>query len=92
MRLGDANVLAAEIIARPELKSWAPRWPWVAYCLIPASVFVAGFVGSVLLLGLSLQVDRHTVADGRTPIGLDEARSPKTKLDVSGLTACAALC
>ena len=28
VRLGAEDVLAASIIARPELHSWARRWPW----------------------------------------------------------------
>ena len=28
-RLGEGSVLADEILKRPELKSWAFRWPWV---------------------------------------------------------------
>jgi hypothetical protein len=62
VRLGDEDTLAAEIIARPELKSWAHRLPWVAYCVIPPVLFVAGFIGAFLLLGLSVQVDRYSFA------------------------------
>jgi len=29
MRLGDHDSLAAQILARPELRSWAHRWPWL---------------------------------------------------------------
>src|SRR5258706_14441396 len=28
VRLGTEDVLAASIITRPELRSWARRWPW----------------------------------------------------------------
>ncbi|MGH9885004.1 MAG: hypothetical protein ACREBE_05730 [bacterium] len=48
-RLGDEDALAAEIIARPELRSWTHRWPWVAYCMTPVAAFVAGFVGLSIL-------------------------------------------
>ena len=53
IRLGNEDALAAEIIARPELRSWAHRWPWVTYCLTPTALFVLAFAGLFLLLGFS---------------------------------------
>jgi hypothetical protein len=31
-QLGSAQVIAAAVLARPELKSWSRRWPMVAQC------------------------------------------------------------
>jgi hypothetical protein len=53
IRLGDEDMLAAEVIARPELRSFAYRWPWVAYGLTPIVLFVAGLAGLVVLLWLA---------------------------------------
>ena len=60
IRLGDEDALAAEILARPELRSWTHRWPWVAYCVTPTVLFVLAFVPLLLLLVLSgaVQLDR----------------------------------
>ena len=64
IRLGDEDALAAAVIARPELRSWAHRWPWVAYCLTPTAVFLAVSAGLFLLLGFSgvVHLDHDTFA------------------------------
>jgi hypothetical protein len=31
-QLGSAQLIAAAVLARPELKSWTRRWPMVAFC------------------------------------------------------------
>lgn len=49
-RLGSEDVLAASILARPELMSWAHRWPLVAFGLLPVPAFTAAFVGSIVAL------------------------------------------
>jgi hypothetical protein len=48
IRLGTEDVLAANIIARPELKSWARRWPWLAFVLLPLLALPLQFVLSML--------------------------------------------
>jgi hypothetical protein len=53
IRLGDEDALAAAAFARPELRSWAHRWPWVAYCLTPTAVLLAASAALFLLLGFS---------------------------------------
>jgi hypothetical protein len=62
IRLGDEDALATAIVARPELWSWAHRWPWVAYCLTPTALFLAAFAGLFLLLGFSgvVRLDHDT--------------------------------
>jgi len=64
IRLGDEDALATAIIARPELRSWAHRWPWVAYCLTPTAALLAAFAGLLLLVGLSgvTHLDHDTFA------------------------------
>jgi hypothetical protein len=52
-RLGDEDFLAAEVLARPELRTWAYRWPWIAYGVTPTLLLVLAFVALLLLLGLS---------------------------------------
>src|SRR4051794_1179420 len=53
-RLGDEDSLAAKILARPELKSRAHRWPWLAYWVTPSVLFIPAFVAAAFLLaGLS---------------------------------------
>ena len=56
IRLGDEDALAAAIIARPELRSWTHRWPWAAYCVTPAALFVVVSAGLLALLGFSQAV------------------------------------
>lgn len=64
IRLGDEDALAAAVFARPELRSWAHRWPWVAYGLTPTALLVAAFAGLFVLLGLSgvVHLDAYTFA------------------------------
>ena len=64
IRLGDENALAAAVIARPELRSWAHRWPWVAYCLTPTALFLTAFVGLSAFAGVSgvVHLDFYTFA------------------------------
>jgi len=53
IRLGEHDALAAQILARPELRSWAHRWPWLVYCVTPTVVFIFVFAALLLLLGRS---------------------------------------
>jgi hypothetical protein len=39
-RLGDEKGIATDVLARPELKSWAHRWPWAAALLKPMMVML----------------------------------------------------
>lgn len=48
VRLGTEEVLAANIIARPELQSWARQWPWLAFVLLPLLALSVQFVLSML--------------------------------------------
>jgi hypothetical protein len=48
IRLGTEDVLAANIIARPELQSWARQWPRLAFVLLPLLALPLQFVLSML--------------------------------------------
>lgn len=48
VRLGTEEALEASIIAQPELRSWARRWPWLAFVLLPLLALPAQFVLSML--------------------------------------------
>lgn len=64
IRLGDNDTLASEVLARPELRSWAHRWPRVAYGVTPTVLLAVAWAGLLLALGLSsaVGVDRETFA------------------------------
>jgi hypothetical protein len=42
-RLGSDDALAASVLARPELRSWARKRPWAAFTIVPVVSFVAAF-------------------------------------------------
>src|SRR5438552_2729601 len=48
VRLGTDDVLIANILARPELHSWARQWPWLAFVLLPLLALPLQFVLSML--------------------------------------------
>ncbi len=48
VRLGTEDVIAASIIARPELQSWARQWPWLAFVLLPLLALPLQFTLSML--------------------------------------------
>ncbi len=47
-RLGSDDVLAASVLARPELQSWVHRLPWAAFAVVPVLSFLAALVGSMV--------------------------------------------
>jgi len=60
VRLGTHDVLIANMLARPELHSWARQWPWLAFVLLPLLALPVQFVLSMLaavgVLAFSTQV------------------------------------
>jgi hypothetical protein len=40
-RLGSDDTLAASVLARPELRSWARKRPWAAFTIVPVVSFLA---------------------------------------------------
>ena len=45
--LGDPKLIIEEALARPELRSWAYRWPWGIYGMFPVVALVLTVVGSI---------------------------------------------
>lgn len=48
VRLGTDDVLIANLLARPELQSWARQWPWLAFVLLPLLALAVQFVLSMM--------------------------------------------
>ena len=47
-QIGDPELIIEEALSRPELKSWAYRWPWGIYGIFPVMALALVVVGSVL--------------------------------------------
>jgi hypothetical protein len=62
-RLGSAKALVDNMLARPELKSWYRRRPWVAFALAPVGVFCALFVGLSLAILSVVNLYKATLGD-----------------------------
>jgi hypothetical protein len=60
VRLGTEDVLIANILAHPELRSWARQRPWLAFVLLPllalAVQFVLSMLAAVGVIAFSTQV------------------------------------
>lgn len=50
-QLGDPELIIEEALARPELRSWAYRWPWVIYGMFPVVALALVVVGSIVVVG-----------------------------------------
>ena len=48
VRLGTEDVLIANVLAHPELRSWARQRPWLAFVLLPLLALAVQFVLSML--------------------------------------------
>lgn len=51
VRLGTEDVLAASIVARPELQAWTRQWPWLAFILLPLLALPMQFVLAMAAAG-----------------------------------------
>ncbi len=60
-RLGSDDVFVASVLARPELRSKARRWPWLAFGALPLSAFIASFAVSVLLMTQVFEFAEHSL-------------------------------
>ena len=60
VRLGTEDVLIANVLAHPELRSWARQRPWLAFVLLPllalAVQFVLSMLAAVGVIAFSTQV------------------------------------
>jgi hypothetical protein len=61
VRLGSDDTFVASVLARPELRSWAHRWPWLAFAVLPLVTFIALFVLSMVLLAGVLTFSEHAL-------------------------------
>lgn len=61
VRLGTEDVLAASILARTELRSWARHWPWLAFTVLPLLSLPAQFVLSMLAAVGAFSFSVHTL-------------------------------
>lgn len=61
IRLGTEDVLAASILARPELRSWARRWPWLAFAVLPLLSLPVQFVLSMVAAVVVFDFSIHTL-------------------------------
>lgn len=57
-RIGTHDAIAGDVLAKPELRSWAARWPWAVYGLSPVITFVASVVGLILVLAAAAELSR----------------------------------
>lgn len=62
VRLGTEDLLAASIIARPELRSWARQWPLLAYVVLPLLSLPVQFVLSMLAAVGVFSFSQHVFA------------------------------
>jgi len=60
-RLGTDDAFVAGIMARPELRCWARRWPWAAFVLFPLLEFALLFVLSMLVMVGVVSFSRHVL-------------------------------
>jgi len=61
-KLGTEEVIANEILARPELRSWTARWPWVFYALLPFAMMLGTIVLGVLTIVVSIKLIEGSLA------------------------------
>jgi hypothetical protein len=61
-QLGDPKLIIEEALARPELRSWAYRWPWGIYGIFPVVLLALFVVGSILAVVSVLDVAESSSA------------------------------
>jgi len=70
-RLGDPERIIEEVLARPELKSWAYRWPWGIYGIFPVVALALAVVGSIIVVATVLELIQS--ASGLSPVAFANA-------------------
>lgn len=64
-KLGNDGEVAREILSRPELQSWASRWPWAIYALVPPILFSGLVVALIFSLGWVIEIyGSHVMEEG----------------------------
>jgi len=66
-RLGT-SALVEGVLARPELRSWVRRWPWVAFTILPVAMYAGLFVATMITLIASVEFTKNA-------LGIDLASS-----------------
>jgi hypothetical protein len=70
-QLGDPKLIIEAALARPELRSWAYRWPWLIYGLLPVVALALAVVGSIF--GVVLLLEFAESSSGLSPAGFANA-------------------
>lgn len=60
-RLGSEDAIVADVMARPELRSWARRFPWAAFVVFPLVGFALLFVASILAMAGAVGLWDHVL-------------------------------
>jgi len=68
-RLGSDDVIVASVLARPELRSLARRWPWLVFGLLPLATLIGVSLVSLALFAGVIEYAEHSA-------GLRPATSP----------------
>jgi len=76
------DAMVADVLARPELRSWVRRWPWIAFTVVPIAMFAVLFVGMLATLVFSLDFAQNS-------LGLDFGRSAGLRSFTQGLLGAA---
>lgn len=48
------DAMVEDVLARPELRSWVRRWPWIAFTVVPIVMFAVLFVATLAALVFSI--------------------------------------
>jgi hypothetical protein len=59
-RLGT-RALVEGVLARPELRSWARRWPWLAFTVVPLGMYAALSVATILIAIFSIDIAKSAM-------------------------------
>jgi len=60
-RLGSEDAFVEGVMARPELRSWARRWPWAAFVLFPLVGWALLFVLAMLVMAGAISFFNHVL-------------------------------
>lgn len=63
-RLGSDSAIIASALARSELKSWARRWPWLAFAALPLIALPMLIVVALFALSLLVEFAQHRLGNG----------------------------
>ena len=68
-RLGSDETLAASILARPELRSWARERPWAAFTILPIVLFFVAFALWVVAFVVLLETLKSALGTSLLALG-----------------------